>query len=90
MCEPFFQYSRGQGTYYDGETRIFRKDGSPVYMFSMGGLAEYACIPATSVFPLPSSLIDEPKFVHSAIIGCAVFTAYGGRHPLFLWLWCAH
>jgi S-(hydroxymethyl)glutathione dehydrogenase/alcohol dehydrogenase len=42
-------------------------------MYSMGGLAEYAVIPVTGVAPLPDDLPFEP----SAILGCAIFTAYG-------------
>jgi len=54
-----------------------RADGSPIAMYSMAGLAEYAVVPATDVFPLPDSLPLE----ESAILGCAVFTAYGAvRH----------
>jgi S-(hydroxymethyl)glutathione dehydrogenase/alcohol dehydrogenase len=77
MCENFFYYNRIKGQLYDGETRLFRPDGSPVWMYSMGGLAEYAVVPSTDVFPLPESLpLDK-----SAILGCAVFTAYGAvRH----------
>ncbi|KVI04278.1 Alcohol dehydrogenase, C-terminal [Cynara cardunculus var. scolymus] len=45
----------------------------PVYMYSMGGLAEYAVVPAHALAVLPHSL----PYSESAIIGCAVFTAYG-------------
>jgi S-(hydroxymethyl)glutathione dehydrogenase/alcohol dehydrogenase len=46
-------------------------------MYSMAGLAEYAVVPATDVFPLPEGLPLE----ESSILGCAVFTAYGAvRH----------
>ena len=46
-------------------------------MYSMAGLAEYAVVPATDVFPLPDGLPLE----ESAVLGCAVFTAYGAvRH----------
>ncbi|MCL6442865.1 MAG: zinc-binding dehydrogenase [Alicyclobacillus sp.] len=77
MCENFFNYNRLKGQLYDGDTRLFRQDGSPIWMYSMGGLAEYAVIPATDVFPLPESIpLDR-----AAILGCAVFTAYGAvRH----------
>jgi len=48
-----------------------------VAMYSMAGLAEYAVVPATDVFPLPASLPLE----ESAVLGCAVFTAFGAvRH----------
>ncbi len=76
-CERFIALNRLKGTLYDGETRLFREDGSPLAMYSMGGLAEYAVVPATDVFPLPRELPPE----ESAILGCAVFTAYGAvRH----------
>lgn len=42
-------------------------------MYSMGGLAEYAVVPATDVFPLPEGIPLE----EAAILGCAFFTAYG-------------
>lgn len=73
LCETFFAYNRLQGKLYDGDTRLRRADGSPVWMYSMGGLAEYAVVPASDVFPLP----DEIPFEEAAILGCAVFTAYG-------------
>lgn len=77
LCERFFALNRLKGVLYDGETRLFRKDGSPLAMYSMGGHAEYAVVPATDVFPLPEELPAE----ESAILGCAVFTAYGAvRH----------
>src|SRR6186713_383406 len=73
LCETFFTVNRLQGKLYDGDTRLRRPDGSPVWMYSMGGLAEYAVIPVTGVAPLPEDL----PFDASAILGCAVFTAYG-------------
>jgi succinate semialdehyde reductase (NADPH) len=73
LCENFFNLNRLRGTLYDGETRLFRQDGSPLWMYSMGGLAEYAVVPATSVFRLPASLDPEA----ACTLGCAVFTAYG-------------
>ncbi|KAF9602133.1 hypothetical protein IFM89_025178 [Coptis chinensis] len=78
LCEPFFEYNRAKGTLYDGETRLFlRKNGEPVYMYSMGGLAEYCVVPAHALSPLPNSL----PYTESAILGCAIFTAYGAmRH----------
>ena len=77
VCERFFALNRLKGVLYDGETRLFRGDGRPLAMYSMGGLAEYAVVPATDVFPLPEKLPPE----ESAILGCAVFTAYGAvRH----------
>jgi succinate semialdehyde reductase (NADPH) len=77
LCERFFQLNRLKGVLYDGRTRLHRRDGSPLAMYSMGGLAEYAVVPATDVFPLPAGL----PLVESAVLGCAVFTAYGAvRH----------
>ncbi|KAG0499079.1 hypothetical protein HPP92_003770, partial [Vanilla planifolia] len=78
LCEAFFSYNRAKGTLYDGETRLFlRNSGKPVYMYSMGGLAEYCVIPANALAKLPNSL----PYSESAILGCAVFTAYGAmRH----------
>ena len=73
LCETFFTANRLQGKLYDDDTRLFRTDGSPVWMYSMGGLAEYAVIPVTGVAPLP----DDVPFEEAAILGCAVFTAYG-------------
>ena len=77
LCENFFAMNRLNGTLYDGTTRLRRADGTPLAMYSMAGLAEYAVVPATDVFPLPDAL----PFEESAILGCAVFTAYGAvRH----------
>ncbi|RZS07724.1 hypothetical protein BHM03_00038608 [Ensete ventricosum] len=51
--------------------------GKPVYMYSMGGMAEYCVVPANGLAALPNSL----PYTESAILGCAVFTAYGAmRH----------
>ena len=62
---------------FDGTTRLRRQDGTPVAMYSMAGLAEYAVVPATDVFALPDSL----PFAESAVLGCGIFTAYGAvRH----------
>ena len=77
LCETFFHYNRLHGRLYDGETRLFTPDGQPLAMYSMGGFAEYAVVPATAVYRLPDSL----PLVPSAILGCAVMTAYGAvRH----------
>jgi succinate semialdehyde reductase (NADPH) len=73
LCENFYKYNRLQGKLYDDETRLFRKDGSPVWMYSMGGLAEYTVVPRTAVFKLPQNL----PLREAAILGCGVFTAYG-------------
>jgi len=77
LCERFFALNRLRGVLYDGHTRLHRPDGSPVWMYSMGGFADYCVIPAAAVFALPDALPDAA----SAILGCAVFTAYGAvRH----------
>ena len=73
LCQKFFEFNRLRGTLYDGDTRLYRPDGSPIWMYSMAGLAEYAVVPGTAVFKLPDSLSTE----ESCILGCAVFTAYG-------------
>lgn len=77
LCGPFFDLNRLKGVLYDGETRLFDNDGSPIAMYSMGGLAEYCVIPSTSVAPVP----EEIDPVAGAILGCAAMTAYGAvRH----------
>lgn len=74
ICAQFFAMNRGRGGLYDGKTRLFRSiTKSPVSMYSMGGLAEYCVVPATAVTVLPPSL----PVVESAILGCAMFTAFG-------------
>ncbi|KAK4264650.1 hypothetical protein QN277_025797 [Acacia crassicarpa] len=74
LCEQFFAYNRAKGTLYDGETRLFlRSSGKPVYMYCMGGLAEYCVVLANALAVLPNLL----PYTESAILGCAVFTAYG-------------
>jgi len=73
LCETFFTFNRGKGTLYDGKTRLFRPDGTPIAMYSMAGLAEYSVIPSTAVFGLP----DSVNPVDASILGCAIFTAYG-------------
>jgi succinate semialdehyde reductase (NADPH) len=77
LCEPFFSLNRLRGTLYDGETRLFRPDGSPLAMYSMGGLAEYAVLPATAAFPISEAM----PFEEASVLGCAALTAYGAvRH----------
>jgi succinate semialdehyde reductase (NADPH) len=73
LCETFFAMNRLKGTLYDGETRLRRADGSPLAMYSMGGLAEYAVVPATDVFAAPANV----PLTDACILGCAVMTAYG-------------
>ncbi|WP_067782983.1 zinc-binding dehydrogenase [Actinomyces vulturis] len=73
LCGPFFELNRLKGQLYDGETRLFTTDGDPIAMYSMGGLAEYAVVPATSVAPVG----EDMDLTKSAILGCAALTAYG-------------
>jgi succinate semialdehyde reductase (NADPH) len=73
LCETFFGMNRLQGTLYDGESRLRRSDGSPLAMYSMGGLAEYAVVPSTDVFPAPAKV----PLTDASILGCAMMTAYG-------------
>jgi len=77
LCDNFFAMNRLKGTLYDGTSRLRRANGSPIAMYSMAGLAEYAVVPATDVFPL----LDGLPLEESAVLGCAIFTAYGAvRH----------
>lgn len=73
LCGPFFDLNRLKGRLYDDTTRLFTKEGEPVWMYSMGGLAEYCVIPSTSVTTLP----DDIDPVAGAILGCAAMTAFG-------------
>jgi succinate semialdehyde reductase (NADPH) len=77
LCDNFFAMNRLKGTLYDGTSRLRRTDGTPLAMYSMAGLAEYSVVPATDVFELSDGLPLE----ESAVLGCAIFTAYGAvRH----------
>lgn len=77
ICLKFFAYNRAKGQLYDGETRLFRSDGEPVWMYSMGGLAERCVTPATSVYHVP----DGIELAEVASVGCSTMTAYGAlRH----------
>ncbi|MCZ2824613.1 MULTISPECIES: zinc-binding dehydrogenase [unclassified Modestobacter] len=76
LCETFFGYNRLRGTLYDGETRLARADGDPLWMYSMGGLAEYCVVPATDVFAVPDGL----DLHDAAVLGCSAFTAFGAVH----------
>ncbi len=77
LCSTFFEMNRLKGHLYDGTSRLARADGTPLAMYSMGGLAEYAVVPATDVFVLPDSL----PLPEACILGCAIFTAFGAvRH----------
>lgn len=73
LCGPFFDLNRLKGLLYDGTTRLATLEGDPIYMYSMGGLAEYAVVPSTAVAPAPDTL----DLVSGAILGCAAMTAYG-------------
>ena len=73
LCETFFAMNRLKGTLYDGQSRLRRPDGSPLAMYSMGGLAEYAVVPATDVFAAPANV----PLTDACILGCAMMTAYG-------------
>lgn len=73
LCETFFAFNRLRGTLYDGETRLARLNGEPVWMYSMGGLAQRCVVPATDVFAIPDSL----ELSDVATIGCSALTAYG-------------
>ncbi|OQS12515.1 alcohol dehydrogenase [Nocardia donostiensis] len=73
LCEKFFAYNRLGGTLYDGQSRLARADGSPLAMYSMGGLAEYCVVPATDVFTVPEGVGLEAV----SILGCSSFTALG-------------
>lgn len=77
LCSNFFELNRLRGVLYDGTSRLARLDGTPLAMYSMAGLSEYAVVPVLALQPLPDSLPLE----ESAVLGCAVFTAYGAvRH----------
>ncbi|WP_141280609.1 hypothetical protein [Pseudonocardia hydrocarbonoxydans] len=65
--------NRRYGTLYDGTTRLYDADDDPVWMYSMGGLAEYAVLPSLAVAPLPASA----SLAECSILGCAFLTAYG-------------
>lgn len=73
LCETFFAMNRLRGTLYDGTSRLRRADGTTLAMYSMGGLAEYAVVPATDVFPAPVGV----PLPDACILGCAMMTAYG-------------
>ena len=73
LCETFYTMNRLGGTLYDGETRLFRRDGEPIAMYSMGGLAERCVVPASAVFTVP----DAVELKDVATIGCSTMTSYG-------------
>lgn len=73
LCGPFFSHNRLNGHLYDGTTRLADADGTPIAMYSMAGLAEYAVVPLAALAPRPAGL--DP--VNAAVLGCAGMTAYG-------------
>jgi S-(hydroxymethyl)glutathione dehydrogenase/alcohol dehydrogenase len=73
LCPNFFNLNRLRGVLYDGTSRLARANGDVIHQYSMGGLAEYAVLPATALAVLPDSM--DP--VAAATLGCAAFTAYG-------------
>lgn len=73
LCANFFEQNRLRGTLYDGESRLSMPDGSFLAMYSMGGLAEYAVIPASAVTAVPAGL----DAANASILGCAGLTSYG-------------
>jgi S-(hydroxymethyl)glutathione dehydrogenase/alcohol dehydrogenase len=73
LCETFFALNRLKGFLYDGTSRLRRADGTTLAMYSMGGLAEFAVVPDTDVFPLPEGIPQDA----ACILGCAIMTAYG-------------
>src|SRR4051794_11171008 len=76
MCSEFFGQNRLKGALYDGTTRLYRTDGTPLAMYSMAGFAEYAVVPVTALAPVPDGLDAES----AAVLGCAGLTAYGAVH----------
>jgi len=75
ICESFFNHNRLKGGLYDGEPRMKLPDGSPLYQYSQGGMAEYSVVPAFGTYKMPKEV--EAMGTDTAIVGCALFTAYG-------------
>lgn len=75
LCETFFAYNRLRGHLYDDRSRLRRRDGSALAMYSMAGLAAEAVVPATAVFPFHGGA--DVALATAAILGCSVLTAYG-------------
>jgi S-(hydroxymethyl)glutathione dehydrogenase/alcohol dehydrogenase len=73
LCPVFFEQNRVHGNLLDGTSRLRRADGERISMYSMSGLAEYAIVPVSALAVLP----PEVPLEEAAILGCAVFTAYG-------------
>ena len=64
---------RLKGVMLDGTTRLSLPNGESIHTFLGGGYAEYAVVPKFAIYRLPPELKKES----SAILGCAVLTAYG-------------
>lgn len=75
ICETFFNMNRLKGSLYDGEPRLALPDKSPLYQYSMGGMAEYSVMPANAAYKMPPQV--QAMGNSTSIIGCALFTAYG-------------
>jgi succinate semialdehyde reductase (NADPH) len=73
QCEMFHTMNRQKGVLYDGSTRLYKDDGEPVWMYSMGGMSEYAVVPRLGTFRLPGTI----PLNDACVLGCALFTAYG-------------
>lgn len=73
ICEDFFNFNRLNGQLYDGTTRIHRRNGEDVAMYSMGGHSTHCVVPSRAVFALP----DEVPLHEAAILGCSLFTGFG-------------
>jgi S-(hydroxymethyl)glutathione dehydrogenase/alcohol dehydrogenase len=76
LCSTFFAFNRLRGTLYDGRTRLFDSAGEPIWMYSMGGLAQYCVVPSSDVFVVPEGV----DLADVAIVGCSSFTAFGAVH----------
>ncbi len=73
LCETFYTMNRLGGTLYDGETRLHRRNGEPIAMYSMGGLAERCVVPESAVCRVP----DGVGLRDVSTVGCSTLTAYG-------------
>ena len=78
LCSEFFGKNRLSGTLYDGTTRLYDAEGKPVWMYSMAAMAERCVMPALAAVPLD----DRLPLAESAILGCALLTAYGAAHTV--------
>lgn len=78
LCSEFFAKNRLSGTLYDGTTRLYDRTGDPVWMYSMGAMAERCVMPALAAVPLD----DRLPLAESAILGCALLTAYGAARTV--------